>query len=103
MFIATTSRVGNRRHLTQSPQIAPVDFVTPCCPGGFVFGIVALVYSAKVGTCLSIGDFDGARRASKSAMMWCWIAFAVGLLIDVLFGHFDYTVNGVKHEFRLLP
>lgn len=73
-----------------------------CCPGGFVFGIVAMVYATKVTNCLSVGDLEGARRASNSARMWCWIAFAVGILIDVIFGHFEYTVNGVTHRFGLL-
>ncbi|WP_420266665.1 CD225/dispanin family protein [Candidatus Magnetominusculus dajiuhuensis] len=49
-----------------------------CC---LPVGIVAIVYSAQVGTRLRVGDVAGARHSSKKAKMWCWISIAswVGL------------------------
>lgn len=45
-----------------------------CCPP---FGIVAIVYAAQVNGLLQSGDVAGAKQASASAKMWCWIALAL--------------------------
>ncbi|HEX6179072.1 MAG TPA: CD225/dispanin family protein [Thermoanaerobaculia bacterium] len=64
---------------------------TMCC---VPFGVVAIVYSAEVGSRLRRGDVAGARDASSKAKMWSWIAFGFGValavlaLITVLFGGF---------------
>ncbi|HEY1785038.1 MAG TPA: CD225/dispanin family protein [Pirellulales bacterium] len=58
-----------------------------CC---MPFGVVAIVYAAQAGARVSAGDYAGAKRASDSAKMWCWIAFGLGCCI-VLF----YVVLGV--------
>ncbi|HET6395923.1 MAG TPA: CD225/dispanin family protein [Pseudoxanthomonas sp.] len=55
-----------------------------CCPLGLV-GIVAIVFSSKVNTLLNQGDIEGARRASATAKVWCWVATAlaiIGLLVN---------------------
>ncbi|MBF0488069.1 MAG: CD225/dispanin family protein [Nitrospirae bacterium] len=44
-----------------------------CC---LPVGIVAIVYSAQVGTRLRVGDVVGARHSSRKAKMWCWISIA---------------------------
>ncbi|MBF0556491.1 MAG: CD225/dispanin family protein [Nitrospirae bacterium] len=44
-----------------------------CC---LPVGIVAIVYSAQVGTKFRAGDIAGARYSSKRAKAWCWIALA---------------------------
>lgn len=49
-----------------------------CCPP---FGIVAIIYAARVSSKLSAGDIPGAMAASRSARMWCWVAFASGALL----------------------
>ncbi|MDF1860685.1 MAG: CD225/dispanin family protein [Verrucomicrobiales bacterium] len=53
-----------------------------CC---LVGGIIALVYSTKVEPALQRGDVAAAREASKTAKMWCWISFGVGLVINIGF------------------
>ncbi|MCW0217614.1 MAG: CD225/dispanin family protein [Prosthecobacter sp.] len=45
-----------------------------CC---LPFGIPAIVYASKVDGLMARGDIMGARQASKSAKMWCWISFGV--------------------------
>jgi hypothetical protein len=47
-----------------------------CLPGG----IVAIVFAAQVNGKLQAGDVAGARAASDTAKMWCWISFGVGLV-----------------------
>jgi hypothetical protein len=56
-----------------------------CCPIGLI-GIVAIVYAAQVNTKLNQGDIEGARRASDTAKIWCWVATAlaaIGILINI--------------------
>lgn len=48
-----------------------------CC---VPFGIPAIVFATKVGPALAVGDLAAAREASAKAKMWCWIAFALGLV-----------------------
>jgi hypothetical protein len=43
-------------------------------------GIVAIVYAAQVNSRLDGGDVPGAERASRSAKVWCWVSFGIGLL-----------------------
>jgi hypothetical protein len=51
---------------------------TVCCC--LPFGIVAIVYAAQVNGKLAAGDYAGAKSASDSAKMWCWVAFGLGLV-----------------------
>ena len=62
--------------------LAQAILTTLCCC--IPFGIVAIVYAAQVSSKLSRGDYEGARRSSDSAKMWCWIAFGVGLCVRLL-------------------
>jgi hypothetical protein len=52
-----------------------------CCPP---LGIVAIIFAAQVNSKLAIGDVAGAQEASRKARMFCWLAFGLGLLIDIL-------------------
>jgi hypothetical protein len=49
----------------------------------FPFGIVAIVYAIRVDNILARGDYQGAMQASKSARMWCWLSFGLGLAFYV--------------------
>ena len=51
---------------------------TICCC--VPLGIPAIVYAAQVNTKVQQGDMDAARVASNNAKMWCWIAFAAGIV-----------------------
>ena len=46
----------------------------------FPFGILAIVYAIRVNSCVARGDYQGALAASKSAKIWCWASFALGLV-----------------------
>jgi hypothetical protein len=58
--------------------------VTLCCC--IPFGIPAIVYAAQVNTKLAAGDVAGAQDSSGKAKMWCWIAFGVGIVANVIVG-----------------
>jgi hypothetical protein len=42
-------------------------------------GIAAVVFAARVGNRLALGDISGAQEASRKAKMWCWITFGIGI------------------------
>lgn len=62
-----------------------------CC---LIFGIPAIVNSAKVDRLWSDGDYEGARNAAKKARTWFWWAFALGL-VGELFYVLYYVIVGV--------
>lgn len=53
-----------------------------CC---MPFGIVAIVFAAKVDGLVASGDIAGAQAASKSARTWLNAAVACGLVVIVLY------------------
>ena len=57
-------------------------------------GIVTIVYAAQVGSKRSAGDLVGAQDASKSAKLWCWISFGLGLFGTVVWLLFYLLVSG---------
>jgi hypothetical protein len=59
-----------------------------CLPAG----VVAIVYAAQVNGKLQAGDIRGARAASDTAKMWCWISFGVSLVAVILW----FAVVGVQ-------
>jgi len=44
-------------------------------------GLVAVYYALRARKRIAQGDLDGARAASKRALIWCWISVAVGIAI----------------------
>lgn len=52
-----------------------------CC---LPFGIVAIVYAAKVSRLVAEGDIAGAQEAAKKSSMWSWISFGVGLVVQII-------------------
>ncbi len=46
-----------------------------CCQP---FGIVAIIFAAKVDGLVARGDIAGAMDASKKAKTWAWVGFGVG-------------------------
>jgi hypothetical protein len=56
--------------------------VTVCCC--MPFGIPAIVFAAQVNTKLGRGDVLGAQESSRKAKMWCWVAFWLGLVANLI-------------------
>lgn len=58
-------------------------------------GLVALYYAFRVRNRIAQGDLDGARAASKRALIWSWISVAVGIAIAAVSAKYllAYTQN----------
>lgn len=65
--------------------------VTLCCC--LPFGIAAIVFAAQVNSKLAAGDFPGAQESSRKAKMWCWIAFGVGIVVNIIVGILQFFVT----------
>lgn len=52
-----------------------------CC---LVTGIISLIYSSKVSALYNQGDYEGARRASSTALTWIWVSVVAGLILTPL-------------------
>ncbi|MDZ4168423.1 MAG: CD225/dispanin family protein [Coriobacteriia bacterium] len=53
-----------------------------CC---IPLGAVGIIYAAQVNSKLASGDYAGAQRASKNALIWSWVAIGGGLIGGVLY------------------
>jgi hypothetical protein len=65
-----------------SSHLAPAIIVTLLCC--LPFGIVAIVYAAKVNGKLKAGDYAGAIKASDRAKTWCWVALCAGVIYLII-------------------
>lgn len=81
--IHTTKNAGQTVNGLQLPS-CPFSWLAPsiiatvlCC---MPFGVVGIVYAAKVEGRYNRGDYQGAKEASSAAQMWTWISVGVGLL-----------------------
>jgi len=76
------------REIQQQPTNLPNYLVQAilvtlfCC---LPFGIVAIVYAAQVNSRLDTGNYPGALEASNKAKTWCWVSFAVGLPLILIY------------------
>jgi hypothetical protein len=62
--------------------------VTLCCC--LPFGVAAIVYAAQVNSKQAAGDLAGARDSSNKAKMWCWIAFGIGIVANIIVGAIQF-------------
>ena len=53
-----------------------------CC---WPFGVVGIVYAAKVNGLFDTGNVAAAVEASEKAKLWCWLSFGSILVIIVLY------------------
>ncbi|OQA80645.1 MAG: Interferon-induced transmembrane protein [Lentisphaerae bacterium ADurb.Bin242] len=58
-----------------------------CC---LPFGIVAIVYGARVSGLVAAGDISGAQEAARKSNMWSWLSFAIGLLSYAAYIFFSF-------------
>jgi predicted RNA-binding Zn-ribbon protein involved in translation (DUF1610 family) len=73
------------------PNYLVQAILTTVCCGCLPFGIVAIVYAAQVNGRLQAGDMRGAKSASDSAKMWCWVSFGLGVAWVIIYVIFMAT------------
>ena len=66
-----------------------------CC---WPFGVPAIVFAARVNGLLARGDLAGATDASKKAGTWMWIAFGLGLAVQLLYAAFMLLATPMIRE-----
>ena len=76
-----TSRSGNQDNVPDYLVPAILTTIFCCVP----FGIVSIVYAAKVNGQIAQGDVEGAKRSSEQAKLWAWISFGVGIAVYSIF------------------
>lgn len=52
-----------------------------CC---LPFGIVSIVFASKVDSQWNAGDYNGAMESARKAKTWFWLAFGIGLVVDII-------------------
>ena len=58
-----------------------ISTVCCCVP----FGIVAIVYAAKINSSVTAGDTAGAEKAARTSKIWIFASFVAGILATVLY------------------
>ena len=53
-----------------------------CC---LPFGIVSIVYAAKIDRLWAEKDYAAAYNAASNAKMWFWLSFGLGLFIQIIY------------------
>ena len=48
------------------------------------FGIVAIVFAAKINSSVAAGDYEAAEKAAKTAKIWIIVAVAVGVIWNII-------------------
>lgn len=71
---------ANRVEVKSGLVLAILVTLLCCIP----FGIVAIVYAAKVSGLVAAGDIAGAKEAARKSNMWSWISFGVGLVANII-------------------
>lgn len=56
-------------------------FTTICCC--LPVGVAAIVFAAQVNSKWTAGDYAGAEQSAKTAKMLAWIAFGVGIVVNL--------------------
>ena len=83
LFVPGSSAVS-QAYVAEIPSyLVQSIVVTLCCC--LPAGIVAVVYSAQVNGLLRAGDVAGAKRTSRLAYIWAWVAFGIGLLLALAY------------------
>ena len=56
---------------------------TLCCC--IPFGIVAIVFSAKINSAVTSGNMEEANKAAKTAKIWIIVAVVAGLIVNIAY------------------
>ncbi|HJB01192.1 MAG TPA: CD225/dispanin family protein [Candidatus Mediterraneibacter merdavium] len=83
---------GYQSNAYQQDQGQPVNWVPYlvlsivstlcCCPP---FGIVAIIFSAKINSAMNEGNTEEARKSARTAKIWLIVAFVAGIISYILY------------------
>ena len=65
------------------PYLVVSIISTLCCC--IPFGIVAIVFSAKINSAVTSGNMEEAKKAAKTAKIWIIVAVVAGLIANIAF------------------
>jgi hypothetical protein len=71
---------------TTLPMILSIVGFFLCCGLADIAFVIAFVFSLQAGNMLKTGDIEGARAKAKTAMTMAIVGFAVGFVLDALYG-----------------
>lgn len=58
--------------------------LTLCCC--LPLGIVCIVFAVKTNSLAEAGNMAAAWESAQKTKKWCWIAFGVGLVVNIIYG-----------------
>lgn len=65
------------------PYLVVSIISTLCCC--IPFGIVAIVFSAKINSAVTAGNIEEAKKAAKTAKIWIIVAVVAGLIVNIAY------------------
>ena len=74
------------------PYLVLSIICTLCCC--LPFGIVGIVYAAKINSSMAAGNYEEAKMTAKSAKIWIIASAVVGLIVEVIYIIFAF-IGGV--------
>lgn len=63
------------------PYLVLSIITTLCCC--LPFGIVGIVYAAKINSAANVRDWEGAQKAARTAKIWIIVSAVVGLISEI--------------------
>ena len=83
---------GQKPEINYVPYLVLSIISTVCCC--LPFGIVGIVYAAKINSSMAAGNYEEAKNAAKSAKIWIIASAVVGLIVEVIYIIFAF-IGGV--------
>lgn len=82
--LTSNNQMSNSKQYENVPNYLVTSIiVTLCCC--LPFGIVAIVYAASVNAKVAAGDIQGAKSASGTALMWCYLGAIPSIILSVIY------------------
>lgn len=71
------------------PYLVLSIITTLCCC--LPFGIVGIVYSAKINSAVNSRDWEAAQKAAKTAKIWIIVSAVVGIIVEIIYVALIYS------------
>ena len=91
-YYGTGQTYSDQTPINWVPYLVLSIICTLCCC--LPFGIVGIVYAAKINSSMAAGNYEEAKNAAKSAKIWIIASAVVGLIVEVIYIIFAF-IGGV--------